>query len=568
MPKLYGREVPRLWTRPLRPLTPETSLGFEVIEFALVVLGVDLYPWQKWLLIHALELREDGTYRFRRVIVLVGRQNGKTTLASVLAAWWLYVDSARHPDRIPPFKFKVVGVAQNLDIAKEPWSAVKLWCDPDPETAEEAELGIEALVQATAKVRDANGSIAITARSRAHYEIRAAKNARGKPAAKVLMDEMREQRDWSAWNAVSQTTKSFWNGMLVGFSNAGDAGSVVLAHQRNAALLDLIAAGIHVPDYVEDGIADAEAYANGETVDAVPVDESLGIFEWSAAPGCAKNDIEAILQSNPSIGYGSMTVEICLADIRGMTDAGYRTEVLCQWVTSRVEPFLDPEGWERAADAPVVDKDGAVVDLGSVIADGSRMVMGIDVYREKRLTRSSIGVAGYREDGRVHLEVIAQRTGMTWVVKHAKAVREMTGITQVALQTRGCDAADLVVLLQEAGFDVVDISGTTLLIAAARLADRLREDKIRHRSQGPLNIAAANGTTRDLSGMPVWNRDASPVDIAPLVAVTYALVGLESFAPTPPKPVPPPPPKAITLDRARGSHITRGRRENLRTVQF
>lgn len=550
MPKLYGRETPRLWTRPLRALTPETSRGFEVIEFALVVLGVDLYPWQKWLLIHALELREDGTYRFRRVIVLVGRQNGKTTLASVLAAWWLFVDSARNPDRIPPFKFKVVGVAQNLDIAKEPWSAVKLWCDPDPETAEEAELGIEALVQATAKVRDANGSIAITARSRAHYEIRAAKNARGKPAAKVLMDEMREQRDWSAWNAVSQTTKSFWNGMLVGFSNAGDAGSVVLAHQRNAALLDLIAAGVHVPDYVEDGIAAAEAHANGEIAEPVPADESLGIFEWSAAPGCAKNDIEAILQSNPSIGHGSMTIEICLADIRGMTDAGYRTEVLCQWVTTRVEPYIDQVRWGDSADGPIEDEErGGLVEFGSKIAAGSRMVMGVDVHREKRLTRSSITVAGYRDDGRVHLELIAQRTGMTWVVKHAKAVRAKTGITQVALQTKGCDAADLVSLLAEAGFDVVDISGTTLLLAAGRLSDRLREDKIRHRSQGPLNLAIANGTTRLLSGMPVWDRDASPVDIAPVVAATYALVGLESFIPAPPKEPSPPPPAARIITR-------------------
>jgi hypothetical protein len=129
-PKVFGRTEPRLWTRPLRELTPETSLGFEVIDFAREILGVELYPWQCWLLIHALELLEDGQYRFKRIIVLVARQQGKTTLASVLATWWLYVDSARNPDRVPPMKFKVVGVAQNLDIAREPWAAVKAWCDP------------------------------------------------------------------------------------------------------------------------------------------------------------------------------------------------------------------------------------------------------------------------------------------------------------------------------------------------------------------------------------------------------------------------------------------------------
>ena len=82
------------------------------------MLHVHLYPWQCWLLVHALELLEDGSYRFRKVIVLVARQNGKTTLMGVLAAWWLFVDSNKHPDRVPPVKFLVVGAAQTLDNAK------------------------------------------------------------------------------------------------------------------------------------------------------------------------------------------------------------------------------------------------------------------------------------------------------------------------------------------------------------------------------------------------------------------------------------------------------------------
>lgn len=526
MTKLFGRTEPRLWTKPLRELTPETSLGFQVIAFAAEVLGVTLYPWQRWLLIHALELREDGTYRFKRIIVLVARQQGKTMLASVLATWWLFVDSKRHPDRVPPLKFKVVGVAQNLDIAKEPWQVVKTWCDPKPETEEDGELAIAALQGRTAKVIDTNGALSIVARSRAHYEIRAAKNARGKPAARVLMDEMREQKDWSAWNAVSQTTKSFFNGMLIGFSNAGAADAVVLSTQRDAGIADLDSWAA----YVEAGIMSAEEYANTRDV-------SLGLFEWSAPDGCEKDDVDGILQANPSIGHGVMTVNDALADIRAMTDAGYRTEVLCQWVTSRLEPYLDQTGWEAAADPD------------SSIAASSRMVLGIDVFREKRIARTSMVVAGYRDDGRVHLEVIAQRTGMTWVVKHAKAVRAKTGINQVAIQAKGCDAADLVALLVEAGFDIVDISATTLLLAAGRLSDRVREDKIRHRSQAPLNMAAANAVVKLLSGMPVFDREATPVDSAPIIAGSYALVGLESFAPPPKKKPAPPPPAPRILTR-------------------
>ena len=45
-PTRFGSTEPRICTPPLRPLTPETSLGFEVVEFADEVLGVELLPWQ------------------------------------------------------------------------------------------------------------------------------------------------------------------------------------------------------------------------------------------------------------------------------------------------------------------------------------------------------------------------------------------------------------------------------------------------------------------------------------------------------------------------------------------
>ena len=82
---------PRIFTPPLRKLEPRTAkteqrtLGYAVIDFATEVCGVDLFPWQKWLLIHALELLPDGSFRYRNVVVLVARQNGKSTLSQALA---------------------------------------------------------------------------------------------------------------------------------------------------------------------------------------------------------------------------------------------------------------------------------------------------------------------------------------------------------------------------------------------------------------------------------------------------------------------------------------------------
>lgn len=496
-----GCAEPRLFTPPLRPLTPETSLGFEVIEFARDLLGVELYPWQKVLLIRALELREDGvTYRFRRIIVLVGRQNGKTMLASVLAAWWLFVDSKRHPDRVPPVKFKIVGVAQNLDIAREPWNAVKSWVDPDPETDAAEELAVEALQGATEKVIDTNGKEGIYTLDRPHYEIRAAASARGKPTARIIFDEVREQKTWAAWNAVVHATKSFFNAQLWGISNAGDLSAVVLAQLRDGLLKSVD----EWQQYVESGMRTLEEFANGR-------DMTSAIFEWSAAPGCALDDLDGILQANPSIGHGEMTVEAVLAD---KDTPDYRTEALCQWITSRITPFIDGEAWADLADPE------------SEIAPLSRMVIGVDVSRD----RTSVAIAGYRDDGLVHGELIAYRAQMLWAVKWIVKTAERWGIRQVALQPRGCRASELREPLIEAGLEVVDVGGTALGASAAQMRDRVRSGRMRTRGQPALDMSVSGTVVRKLSGgdMQVFDREGSAVDASPTIALANAAYALES----------------------------------------
>ncbi len=536
--KQYGRTEPRKWTKPLRPLTPETSLGFEVIDFALQVLGIELWPWQRWLLIHALELREDGTYRFRRVIVLVGRQNGKTTLASVLAAWWLFVDSARRPDRVPPIKFKVVGVAQTLDIAREPWAFVKVWSDPKPETSEDEELALPALQAATAKVVDTNGKESIIARSRAHYEIRAAKNARGKPAARIILDELREQRDWVGWNAVSQTTKNFWNGQLWGLSNAGDMSSVVLIKQRLAALSDIA----DWEQYVESGLQTAEEFANGR-------DMSLGLFEWSgpdkdpiitkgsADKPCAKDDVDAILQANPSIGYGAMTVEICLADIRGMTDAGYRTEVLCQWVSAQVDSHIDVKDWMPLHVPP----------KSLMIPSGARTVWGVDTSADRSMTW--VAGAVFTEEGRPFVTVRWKRAGMLWLPDFMKDLAAESGQKEVALQGKGCPAMEFVEPLTERGLQVHSLEGAVFALATGRIYDRVKDGQLVIIEQPDIDVAVQGGVVTTYAENLAWSRQKSlPIDISGLIAETCALYGLEVLEP-PKRFIPSPPPQAELVSR-------------------
>lgn len=485
----HGITLPRVWVKPKRRLTPETSAGFEVIAFAEVVLGVHLYPWQQWLLVHALELNPDGSYRFRKVIVEVARQNGKTTLMGVLAAWWLFVDSQKHPDKVKPSRFLVVGAAQTLDNAKGPYTTVKEWCNPAPQSDEERDLVIPELSEMTEKFVNTNGEEAIQLKSKARYIVRADKSIRSKSAARVIFDELREQHTDDGWNAVSQTTKAVWSSQLWGISNAGDYRSVTLETQ------------------VEKG----RKLADGEQGD-----DTFGFFEWSAPDKCPVDDADAIRQANPSIGYGPMTVDSVRSDIDGMSETSFRTEVLCQWVTADIVPFIRPDLWK------------AGIDADSIIPDANRVVLAVDTSADRRT--SYVAAAGLRADGLPHVELIARRDGMLWVPGYLAKVREKWGVSEVAVQSRGCPAVDFVDPLQEAGWTVHMIEGFRLGACAGRFLDRIREGKLRHLPQPAVEMQASVAVTKRLGEVELWDRQKSALQISGLIAESEALYALETMA--------------------------------------
>src|SRR5947207_2858117 len=67
---LRGCTQPRIFTPPLRRLTPSTSAGYAILGWAKETLGWEPLPWQAWWLVHAHELLKDGTPRFRTVLTL------------------------------------------------------------------------------------------------------------------------------------------------------------------------------------------------------------------------------------------------------------------------------------------------------------------------------------------------------------------------------------------------------------------------------------------------------------------------------------------------------------------
>lgn len=320
-----GFTEPRLGTPPKRELTPETSRGFACIAWA-VLMGVRLYPWQKLALIRALELNPDGTYRFRVVLILVARQNGKTTLCKVLTLWRMVEDGAR----------LVVGTSTNMEYAREAWSAtVEIAEERDLRRAravaharfadqtedglpdEDTDVVKQFLPRRTDRlvlsVKRGALDTSLTLTNKARYKIASASRTGGRSLSLDLglADELREHRQkgeqdtgWEAWAALDGATTARPNSQIWGLSNAGDDGSVVLNTLRASAIA-----------FIEDGEGD----------------DTLCLLEWSAEDDCDVWDRQQWAQANPALGHGGIT-EATLASKANLPATVFRPEHLCQGV--------------------------------------------------------------------------------------------------------------------------------------------------------------------------------------------------------------------------------------------
>ncbi len=500
MDVVYGLTEPRIFTVPLRELTPATSRGFEVIAFARDVLRVSLLPWQEWLLIHMLELAEDGTLRFRKALVIVGRQNGKTLLGAILAAFWQYVDAGRWPQQVPEHEFVIVGAAQKLDIAMKPWRKVRAWGGPDDKKIGIAPDRVPMLQGATYPPRLVNGDIELRTKSGATYLPRTFEGARGHTAARLLLDELRQQYDSEGWSAIEKSQNAVFDSFMVAFSNAGTKRSKVLAGVR----------------------------ANAHKAVNDPETEWF-VAEWSAHEEANLDDPVAFAQSNPSAGYlPGMTIKgLMRAAAEAHDKAVERVEVLSQWVTALVEPVIDQDAWNECEDGPTVDERGELEAGGSRVSASSPLVVGIDTSSDRSM--SYVGVVGDSEAGKIHVETVAMRAGMLWVVPFVVALCKKQGTPFVAVQSKGCAALEFVEPLQREGLTVIRIEAGAIGSSCGRMIDRVRDRMVAHRGQPILDMAVSGAVTKKLGEVRVWDRDASGVDIAPLVAVSNALYGLENL---------------------------------------
>jgi len=494
---LKGSTEPRIFTPPLRELTTDTTLGFAVIDFAHEVLAIELLPWQKWLFIHALEIEgsfdSEWLFRYRTILILIARQNGKTMMSEILALFFLYALGVN----------LIIGTSTNLDAAEEVWDGVVDIAENNEDLSNEIE-----------DIKRSSGRKTITLKGRRRYRVTAAtrKGARGKSGDLILLDELREHKDFSAWSAATKTTMARPNAIVWCMSNAGDGASVVLRNLRMKAHKR-----IGDPDGINAGPKSLQIeYEEIEELD----DDTLGLFEWSAHPDANTADREEWALANPSLGYGFITERSLASACATDPPNDFRTECLCQWVTSTIAPPFPVDSWDAGKDE------------NSRIGDKSPLWFGVDISSDR--THASIAVCGKRDDGALHVELAEYRTGTGWLAKwFINAAPNYPGGMKVALQSKGAPIASMMdVLAAIDGVEIVECSGRNVAGWCGRFYDAVAASNnkeidavpVYHITQPALDLAANIACTRPMGdGAWAWDRNKSMEDISPLVAVTMAL---------------------------------------------
>jgi len=377
----FGETSPRLLTPPLVAgppgpcgcgcaLTEDTSDGFDLVRFAKNVMGTPLDPWERRAAIHGLELLPDGRPRFRVLLIIVARQNGKTTLGRVLIAYWMFV-----------LKVSVVlGIANKFGYAKVQWEKVLASAEAN-----------KWLAPRIAKVIKALTMECITTESGSEYRIAAANGDAGRSLSieRLFVDELRTHKDFACWSAAYKAMNAMPYGQAVVLTNQGSDSSVVLDSLRNSAI-----------EFIETGVGDPR----------------LGLIEYSAPEGSDPTDPAALTMANPNVGHRIDIEDLIGEGTRAKLAGGeeltqFLTEVMCIRVRE-MNPAFDPAGWEN----------GKIPGTLDGLRD--RVALVWDVSPD--LAHATLTAAATGPDGRTRVEPVAAWTagaaehGMNVMIKELK----------------------------------------------------------------------------------------------------------------------------------------------------
>lgn len=449
------------------------------------VAGLDLDPWQQDALYDALGEGPTGRWAAFEVALLVARQNGKGGFfeARVLAGLFLLRERL------------ILYSAHEFKTAAEMFRRIESLIDGTPMMRKR--------VKSVSRSKGDEG-IELTTGQRLRFVARSKSSGRGFSGDCNILDESQHLAEESV-----------------------DALMPTMSARPNPQLLY----GGSAPDK---DIAPCDHMARVRRRALAGQDRSLVYLEWSAdlcsdqcPPGCDQHDDPADpmvwAKTNPAMGYRISRDHIA-RERESMGARGFARERL----SVGNYPSEHGDQWD-------VIPEQIWRDLGDpASASGERVAFAIAV--SPRGASATIGVAGIREDGRRHIEVIDHRPGTGWTVDRAFQLRDdwdpaafvidpgsPAGFLIPELEADREDGTAGITLTKMKTRDVAQAYG--LMLAACGVAED-DEATLRYRPHPALDAAVAGATSRKLGDASTWDTRSPSVDISPLRAVTQALWGL------------------------------------------
>ncbi|MGW9371185.1 terminase [Streptomyces xanthophaeus] len=471
-PPLTGSQHPRIYAAP--PFI--SSSGQEAAELAAMA-GLELDPWQRYVLDQGLGERADGSWSAFEVAVNVPRQNGKGGVieARELAGLFLLNEQL------------ILHSAHEFKTAIEAFRRVTALV-----------TNCDTLRKRVARVRRTTGeeSIELVTGQRLRFLARSGGSGRGFSGDCNVLDEAMILGD-EAMGALMPTMSARPNPQIWYLGSAGIGGpSVQLARLRERAL----------------GAMEGEP------------DPSLAYFEWSVEPHLAEcpadctvhdnaGDPAAWARANPAMGIRiseehvererlSMSSQVFARERLGAGD--YPSDKANTW------SVIGQDAWRALTDGESKPSDP--------------VAFAIDMTPER--SHAAICVAG-TSGAAVHVEVVDHRPGVGWIVERAVDLQERWGPCAWVVDGGG-PAGALIPDLERAGLTVTVPKVRDIAQACGQFYDAVTEQTLVHLDQAPLAAALAGARKRDLGEAWAWARRGVSVDISPLVAVTLAAWGLRT----------------------------------------
>lgn len=443
-----------------------TELGDAAIELARLA-GLDLDPWQSYVLRTSLAKQSDDLWSAFLVGCVVSRQNGKGSILEARELAGLFL-----PDLSESL---ILHSAHEFKTCYEHFLRITQLIESTPE--------LDRQVQ---KIRRGVGEQAVELRNgnRLRFIARSSGSGRGMSAPCVVLDEAMFLTE-AQIGAIMPTLSAQENPQLWFTSSAPLSSSVALHRLRKSAI---------------EGSSQRLFYA-----------------EWGNDATADPFDPAAVARANPALGQ-RIFMDFVETEREAMSVPEFARERLGV-----------PEPMDSETNRPIALDRWAELTDGDSTPDTGTVRLSLDAPPER--TSATFCIAGKRADNLHHVEVLYHVPPAEMRDLVSIAAKACTDFGVKLVMPPGSPARAWKPDLEAAGVPLDEMTPAEYAEACGYIATAVMKGSLRHRGQPEMNGAVEGLMIRTSGDVDVWSRRHSAVNIAPFVAATCALARVPVSAP-------------------------------------